>query len=834
MEDVKSLTVTASPIRPRSPPSLVELDPRWDEGFHSNADVLRERDDQIVSIFVQNQSPGVDPLLTQCDVDRDVKDGGKGVAAEGPAAEDTSFSFYVAPKCAVTLEDEPAAAPPGEFLTPASILFDEPVRVVPAGPSSCKVVAAEEKEIPFSFNSLTADTTSVEEDMKVNDHRTNSLRINTARECPMVVDDPSLNCGKTEDERGLIDTAAPIESVKEAVSKFGGILDWKAHKVQAMERRKFVEDELEKALEEIPEYKKRSENSEQEKMQILKDLDSTKRLIEDLKLNVERAQKEEYQARQDSDLAKLRMEEIEQGIEDEASYATRAQLEVAKARYSAAVSELSIVKEELKALQEEFVSLVEDKVSAMEKAEEATAASREAERMVEELSIELIGAKEALESAQAAHLEAEEQRIGAAMTKEQECLKWEKELRQVEEELSELHEQIKPVKDLKSSLETASTLLGNLKAELANYMESAVNQEKEKGNELKGDPQALKGELETVKSNLEKSTAEVNRLKVAAASLESELQAERMAITAIKEREELALLAIESLKAELDRIKSEISLFQDREYENQEKMVAPPKQLMQGAREVDRTTSFAERARQELNLAKEEVEQAKEGATTMQSQLEAILKEIEAAKASEKLALEAIKALEDSESTEIASDGDMTQRIKLSLEEYYELSRKAREAEEQANMRVAEAVSQIDAAKESERECLEKLEQVNLEKAKRKEELRYAMEKAEKSQASKLEIEQELRKWKAEHEQKREGGSTHGAETSVGNAQSYEEMKEPSNFIRIPEHPTGYPTMPSSSETEAYSEGKHSKKKKKPFFPRILLFLARRKTHRHS
>ncbi|GMI64945.1 WEAK CHLOROPLAST MOVEMENT UNDER BLUE LIGHT 1 [Hibiscus trionum] len=625
--------------------------------------------------------------------------------------------------------------------------------------------------------------------------------------------------------RGHIDTASAFESVKEAGSKFGGMVRWKSCRTQSPERRRYTGQDLEKLQEEMVVYKKRSVDVEEEKIQVLKVLDITNRQINELKLSLERAQTEEKQAKQDSALAMLREEEMEQGICDEASVAAKQQLEVAKARHAAAVEELKSINQELETLRTEYTSMVTERDTAVKKAEEAVSASKEVEKRVEELTIDLMATKESLGSANAAHVGAEEN------ARDQDTRYWEEDVKQAEEELQKFTQQIQSAEGLKPTLDTASVLLHDLKAELTAYTESKVNLENNgHSTDASGTPEkrtltdipvvvaSAKKELEEVKLKIENTTAEVDSLKVLAVSLKSELEKEEYALATIKQTEGMS-------KDDPDDSESKIASAQMSGKEARDKMVEVPKQLQQATQEALEAKSLAQTAREELRKVKEEAEQAKARASSMESRLHAVQKEIEASEASKKLALDAIKALQEHESAQTTNNHDLPDGVILPLEEYYDLSKRAYEAEEQAHMKLAAVISQVEVAKRSQSCSLEELEEANRKMAEGNEQLKIALEKAEKAKEGKLGVEQELRQWRAEHQQQRK--ATESSHEGNPPRESFEgtEQTSPCSTLDSSKAVGG-----SSTESESSPETVVVKKKKKQLFPKIVTFFNRKKS----
>ncbi|KAF8679270.1 hypothetical protein HU200_046048 [Digitaria exilis] len=566
--------------------------------------------------------------------------------------------------------------------------------------------------------------------------------------------------------KGLVDTAAPFESVKEAVTKFGGIVDWKAHKAQMVERRKLIQLELEKIRTEIPLCKEELEAAEMAKSQVVDELEHTKRLIEELKHNLEKVQVEEAQAKQDSELAQLRAHEIEHGIAGEASAIARTQMEVAKERHEKAVTELKSVKEELRSIQEQYATLIDERDTAIKRSEEVISAGKEIEKRVEELTFELIASKGSLELAHAAHHEAEERRIGAALVKEQDCLGWERELRQAQQELQQLDSKLASNKDMQLNIDANLRKLISLSSELSAYVENKLTEEAEGASKEHepGDSRQISNptkealaskqkELQEVKANIEKAKAEANVLRFAAMTLGSELDNEKASLVSLQQGENMAYIAVSSLEDELNRTKQEIESVRSKEADAQEKMVELPIVLQQATKEAEDAKVAANLAQEELTKAKEDFKQTKAAAATAETRLSAVMKEAEASIASERLALAAVQALQESE--EARDVKDSPRRVTLPLSEYYELSKRAHEAEEQANERVAEALAHVVSAKESESMSLDRLKEAYEEMDEKKENLEIALERAGRANEGKLAAEQELRKWRADHEQRR-------------------------------------------------------------------------------
>ncbi|XP_042423395.1 protein WEAK CHLOROPLAST MOVEMENT UNDER BLUE LIGHT 1-like [Zingiber officinale] len=620
-------------------------------------------------------------------------------------------------------------------------------------------------------------------------------------------DPPSFNESKNdgakkEDDRinrVLVDTAAPFESVRAAVTKFRGIVDCKAEETLSIEvmfnsvlflfcflsitktnilfknsqKQRQAQLELKKVQEEIVKYQKRFQDEETATGQVLEELDYFKGHAEELNLRLERAETLNEQAKQDSALADLRLREVVQGIANGASLASRAQLDVANERYASAVAELKSVTEELEPKRVAYVSLLRERDVAVEKVADSFAATKEIELTVQELTLKLISTKELLESAHATHLHAADQTIIAALTLDIEKLMWHNLLKHAEEELQQVHEQMLLTNDAKSELCRASTVLLNLKAELVSLDYATM-------------------EIEEVRSHIEKSTDSVDSIKIQLSSLQCDLDREMAALRAVRQREDSQSASISSLEAQLYRMNLELELVQKREGAIKKKLTGEKQAKLQ-----------------ELSKAKEEALQAKAEATAMELKLTAALKQIEAAKAWQALANSEVKSLQASRED---SNG-----VILPLEEYSALIEKAKEAEEQAKERITPPIKQMEAAKESESKSLEKLEKAKETLEGKKKELRAAMERLEKAEEErqaeeeKLLMEQELDK---PNDEQKQGSFDVGEKSGKFSCEVGGESST--------ESPRGVMERAISTEPEP-------RRRKRMFFARIVTFLARKK-----
>ncbi|CAM0871849.1 unnamed protein product [Alopecurus aequalis] len=637
-------------------------------------------------------------------------------------------------------------------------------------------------------------------------------------------------------QEAFVDTSKPIESVKIAASKFGGSINWRTRRTQSLQVKDHVEPEVGMLKNEISKCKQQAEAAEAAKLSAFNEIERTKKLIEDLKRDLERAQQEEAHAKEDLDIFQFIVPEMEEGVSSDDSVAGKEMLKNIQERHKVLVSKLNLVNDELKRVQEDYDSLLIEQGISIGKSRAAIIVSKETERQVEELSVELNKLKEVLDLARATCHDAEEHKVCTSLTRDEDRLKWEKDLREAEEELSQLDKKLSSVKDLKSKLEASSNLLVQHNEELAAYVEEKqIEEAQEQGNKTHETMQEeiilSRNEVDEHLKSIDKVRCEICALKVAAASLQSELSKEKEALVTTRKLEAMASTTISSLKVDIKLAQQELEAVQAKEKKSRDRMSKLPRILQAAAQEADEAKSVATKAREMLRMNEEEMEQAKAGLSTMEFRLQAALKETEAAKESERLSLDALRALEESELAMGIADPQM---ITLEFSEHTSLIEKSHQAEELVQEKTSWATAQVKMAKESESLVLSRLTEVHKVLEERKQALLAAQKQADSATEGKVAMEQELRTWREEHGQRRKADEALKSEAKASNAlaiivqckgDTKGTSKEDSSALV---HPLS-DTSARSSPADLALHGKANRTKKPPFFRRMMMFLARKR-----
>ncbi|KAG2544167.1 protein WEAK CHLOROPLAST MOVEMENT UNDER BLUE LIGHT 1-like isoform X2 [Panicum virgatum] len=603
-----------------------------------------------------------------------------------------------------------------------------------------------------------------------------------------------------------VDTAAPIDSVKGAVTKLGGIPHWR-------EKRKQAHDEYDcDKLQQEPTTDHHKRSMEAASAQALHDLRTTTSAADKLRLGLKKAQIEEAQARQEADLADRRLREVQRAATETAA---------AKADLESALADLRAARAELQSREKVCAAAAAEAAAVVARARDAAAESRETRAAVEGLAAELIELKAELESSHAALVAAEEKRLSLALALEQDKSQWQMELEDAQQEAKRLRAELMAACDVEMKAEAASQLLASLKAEL--FACGGGEDDKRSLPML----EEVNKELQDVKASVERARDEAKCLRAAAASMGDELAKEKAELAALRRREGLASASIPSLNDELSRLTSELAAAEaTAKAANDESCKMAAQQIGEARREAEEARAKARSAREEVAKAREEAGLAKASVATMEARLEAVQREILAAATSEEMATASAAALLQ-ESSKPPSKAVEAGGVTLTVEEYEELSRRARETEEKAGKRVMEAVKLIKEAKDAEVRILEKLAKQDRQTEQRRQALEAATLEAEEAEFDKLSAERELRQWHAEHDSQRRGaaGETESpraglAEISVLNDPGAGDGRGNPHIVSPR---GGY--MP---RTELMAEA-DARQRKTTFFPRMVMFLARRR-----
>ncbi|XP_021818028.1 WEB family protein At5g55860 [Prunus avium] len=569
-------------------------------------------------------------------------------------------------------------------------------------------------------------------------------------------------------EVGEIDTRAPFQSVKDAVTLFGeGAFSGekpaiKKTKPHSAERVLANETQLHLAQKELNKLKEQLKNAETTKTQALVELEKAKETLEDLTNKVTSLSESKESAIKATEAAKSQAKQLEEANSGNLAGtdgAWKQDLETARAQYVNVITELNSAKQELQKIRQDCDASLQAKVTAFKQAAEAEDAAKANAERVTELSKEISAVQESIGQVKLASLEAQQEQ--AKIFAEKDVLR--------QSYKATLEESTKKLLSLKKEFDPE--LSRNLEAQLSETLNEVGALQKQMENAKASDLDSVRIvtlELDDAKESLHKVAEEESSLRSLVEALKLELENVKKEHAELKEKEAETESLAGNLHVKLRKTKSELEACLAEESQARgasNEMIATLNQLSleteNARREAEEMKIKAEELRKDAETTKIAVKEA-------EKKLRLALEEAEEAKAAEERALEQIRVLSERTNAARASTSESGAKITISKEEFESLSRKVEESDTLAEMKVAAAMAQVEAVKASENEALKRLEATQKEIEDMKAATEEAKKRAEMAEAAKKAVEGELRRWR-EREQKKaaEAASRILAETEM-------------------------------------------------------------------
>eukprot|EP00262_Sarcandra_glabra_P014450 TRINITY_DN4236_c1_g1_i2.p1 TRINITY_DN4236_c1_g1~~TRINITY_DN4236_c1_g1_i2.p1 ORF type:complete len:653 (+),score=201.27 TRINITY_DN4236_c1_g1_i2:379-2337(+) len=555
-------------------------------------------------------------------------------------------------------------------------------------------------------------------------------------------------------EVGEIDTRAPFQSVRAAVSLFGeGALsaekpNVKKPKPAPTERLLAKETQLHLAQKELNKFKEQLKNAETTKVQALAELEKANATVKDLtqKLKaINEAKESAIEATESSKTQAEQLEEANSSVPVGNGVAWKHELDSTREQYTLAITELDAAKQELRKIRQDFEASMDAKVNAFQQAAEAEQATKANRERADELLKEIAAAQDSIVLVKLASVQAQQEQTKIISEKEAQRESYKLALEEAEKKLVSLKEEFDP------------ELAGNLESKLAETATEIEILQKQMENARVSEMDTVKtvtAELDDAKGALQKVAEEESSLRGMGESLKQELESIKKEHSELKEKEAEAESVAGNLHVKLRKAKLELETALAGESKVRGASDELILTLQSLSSETENAKSEAETMKNTAEELKEEARATRIALDEAEKNLQVALKEAEEAKVAEAEALEQIKILSEKTNASRVSTPESGAEITISTEEYESLSRKAEESETLAEMKVAAAVAQVEAVRASENEAAKKLEAIRKEIEEMETATEEALKRAEMAEAAKKAVEGELRRWR-ERDQKR-------------------------------------------------------------------------------